>query len=680
MVSSIFDLSSPSSGSVPLQHEPPSRQPFRYSRVRLAAVETHQLATAAEASLAELGQARLSLLQGVPELAPFIAYNTNTRPLRRVLNAAVKLYGAFGIIEDPYLDLEYLDGHAAALDQCYTRFPPICNRLHFFEPSEESPTDPSRIVEILSNGGSEKDVLKYCRYRGFAVLKPTSSHCLGRTRLSFNEIGILPAPGSGSSRIAKLERPGASFLEAGTHTYVHILCARFVVHAADFVQQDHTTGRCASAAIWGALRQAKERFGLRELSFAEIGRKALKLSSDGFTNASFDTAIGRIRGFTQSEIQQALAASGGRPLIFYPKVGSGSFVNEQYAKFNLHSLIDSGIAPVIALDPLTDDKSHGHAVLGVGHAFTANRDFVARQLAESSLATWMAKSGETDFHNRQWMVSSFVPLFYTNDDNEGPYRRLLFADMNRLRSSNGQEDAVEESAITHNQVIESVVGTEANDDGLLYSESHFSYPVVSAGRQANQVQYLSELYAPCPSLVTVEPADLAPQVVELFHRTLLKSQEEASGNRYVIWRALLLSCSEWRQSLVRRGAAQSIRSFYSSMHLPRFLWVFELSIYRNQNSIIDEFCSMVDRGNLSRAACRRIVHGEVLCDATSPMYVYQGPAVASRLYNDAIQYSGASGLMESVLENESDAELDDFALTCIDVEELRSTPDGEIHG
>lgn len=131
-------------------------------------------------------------------LFPFIGENGQPRPLRSVLQSVRTRWGAIVLLEEPYMDLEYWDGHSQLYGKCFTRFPVACARLHFFS-SRDLRSDPKsydlgfaeRIVDAIRKARSWMEIRRELQsqeplYHGYSVVRPTGSYLVSRTSIDFD--------------------------------------------------------------------------------------------------------------------------------------------------------------------------------------------------------------------------------------------------------------------------------------------------------------------------------------------------------------------------------------------------------------------------------------------------------------------------------------------------------------
>jgi hypothetical protein len=153
------------------------------------------------------------------------------------------------VVEDEYVDRDYLDDFAAYYALCFVEYDRFCRRLHFFATT----FDAAAFSEFIASGaGVAPDALR-SSYLGFVVLKPLPDAFVGRTCLLPN-----PPP------TPQLSYPMMRDYRA------HLAGLELGVRSLAFQEQDTVLAACATTALWTALHKASELFGTRMPTPAEI--------------------------------------------------------------------------------------------------------------------------------------------------------------------------------------------------------------------------------------------------------------------------------------------------------------------------------------------------------------------------------------------------------------------------
>ena len=82
------------------------------------------------------------------------------------------------LVEEEYIDRDYLEDYAAYYSRCFHSFPRTCRRLHFLS-AEVSETEYGK---VLNGDRSIRDRLVQ-HYLGFVVVRPIPGYAIGRTCL-----------------------------------------------------------------------------------------------------------------------------------------------------------------------------------------------------------------------------------------------------------------------------------------------------------------------------------------------------------------------------------------------------------------------------------------------------------------------------------------------------------------
>ncbi len=103
------------------------------------------------------------------------------RPHTKYLDRYLSALGCKTIVvEEPYVDRDFLDDFAAYYVRCFADYDRFCRRLHFFRSSfDQKAYD----AFIAGEGGVEPETLE-ASYLGHVVLKPLPNAFLGRTCLA----------------------------------------------------------------------------------------------------------------------------------------------------------------------------------------------------------------------------------------------------------------------------------------------------------------------------------------------------------------------------------------------------------------------------------------------------------------------------------------------------------------
>lgn len=152
------------------------------------------------------------------------------------------------VIENNYIDQDYLKDFAGYYVRCFQQYGPTCTRLHFFQ----KPFTRRYFLNALGNGLIDPKELGYL---GFIVIKPLPETIIGRTCL-------------------KYEQSDHDFILAIQETTANLFGVSLVVKTLAFQEQDKVVAACATSALWSAFQVTGRLFQHRILSPFEITRLA----------------------------------------------------------------------------------------------------------------------------------------------------------------------------------------------------------------------------------------------------------------------------------------------------------------------------------------------------------------------------------------------------------------------
>ena len=532
------------------------------------------------ASGARIAQELTSL--EMPFLAAAVERNVNPVPLRSVFKIAVKMHGATCcIVESPYLDLEYWDSYAHVYGRSFRNYSKACVRLHFFRGPEGKE---ERLRRRLLSNGSERHVRKLgFEYLGFAVLRPTASYNVGRVALLFDEA-------KGSQRTVPPdpddpEYEGIPRCKGRSQQEANLLGASLAVRAVPFVQQDVVTGMCATASCWSASQVLANRHDLHKFPYLEITRNAFSEALRGESGA-----IPPERGLDLEHVRRALAKTGANPQVV---LAAEKAVDDAFdhrvsiiMRHALYTFVESHIPVIVLLD--NRDGRQLHAVCAVGHLQPDIRDF---RTVEHAVHSGLYK----DMPDTNYLVSETVLRCYVNDDAYGPYNRMDFLSP----------------------------GEHIDLNRPLNDSQKYRCPVRLKGRNERKTKKplvldIVGLVAPVPPYVRNRPDAVTENAVRAFVAKQVAEQmshkaAEAFGveglEYQTLWRTVLTKGSAFKQSLAQRGYPRAHRSAYASLHMPKYMWVCEFTLFEKRQA-----------HDVLGAEDRRIIHGEILFDTSTPSF------------------------------------------------------------
>lgn len=277
------------------------------------------------------------------------------------------------VIENDYIDRVFRDSYYAYFSSKHFDVDRSCKRITFFEGeiSDE---------HFYSESGHEYLQQKVI---GFAVIRPISPGCIGRTLLS---------PGKLSSNNSYNRTTAFSFV---------VLGVSLEVNAFPFTSQDAETMSCAETTVWNILEYYGERYPeYRIVNPSEILSVLSKNSAERVVPS---------RGLQYTQVASLLKEFGFAPRLYFSKAyGSTEF------KRLFHYYVESGIPIGVAVLADYKGKQIGHSIVCIGHSKKA--DLNSNPPLQCGKVATLDSS---DFYNEYVIM----------DDNQIPYK---IQDFNRF--------------------------------------------------------------------------------------------------------------------------------------------------------------------------------------------------------------------------------------------------------
>ena len=276
------------------------------------------------------------------------------------------------LIEDHYVDRDYVEDMAIFYARSLRAYPPYCQRMHFF--SESFDETKWRDLVVRANRGEAENMRQWLQdaYLGFSVTRPLPGSPLGRT-----VVATFGPEASGGSR--------SEF--GGSREYaVHLGGFELHVEGLAFQQQDQGVSACATIALWSAIHRVAPMEGLPAMTPAQITESASRYYLPGGRSLPS-------QGLTINQMCEAIRAGGLAPIVI-------PATSPERDRAQLLGYMRSGFAPVLAVKTLSTRE--GHAVCAVGVKIGAVKPQTDMSLAYRDGAT--ALEG-----------------LYLHDDRLGPY-------------------------------------------------------------------------------------------------------------------------------------------------------------------------------------------------------------------------------------------------------------------
>ncbi len=261
-----------------------------------------------------------------------------------------------------------------------------------------------------------------------------------------------------------------------------------------------------------------------------------------------------IRGLDIHEIRRSISKTGANHHILMG--GDKGAING--IKNTVYSLIESKIPCIACLD--IENEVEGHAVAVISHSLPNTISHGIDLPGESKNYI-----GNRDMPN-QYFISDFISRFNVHDDAYGPYNRLTFKG-----------------------------------------------DVVNLDRKYDVDYDLFALIIPIPPYVKNLPDSVADISQEIMAKFLLPDIQDDNPSISVLWRLFLVEATRFKQSLKSRGYSPALRRKYASIHMPKFVWLAEFTLFdsTDQNSIQVAVLNENDE---------RDIDGEFIFDSTYPTY------------------------------------------------------------
>ncbi len=281
------------------------------------------------------------------------------------------------IVENEYVDKDYLEDFASYYVSCFQRYERNCARLHFFDIE----FDESAFEGIMcgSQSGLQQQNLQNA-YLGFIVIKPLPLTIIGRTCLKpYAEEGRRHFP------ITRLYRS-------------HLFGISLTVTSLAFQEQDTVAAACATSALWSAFQGTGLQFQHHIPSPVSITRAATVHVPH--QNRTFPES----NGLSISQMSDAIRSVGLEPFLV-------SAANQNVMKSSIYAYL-RGRIPVILIMELIDPKNPKDPV-GC-HAVTVS----GYDLGISGVAPFQTEGTR--------LRALRMDKIYAHDDQIGPFARMKF--------------------------------------------------------------------------------------------------------------------------------------------------------------------------------------------------------------------------------------------------------------
>ena len=265
------------------------------------------------------------------------------RQLRAILRHVAYLGCRGVLLEDHYIDRDFIEDYSLFYSRSLFPYPNHCKRLHFFTLSKTSIQRRLRSLRTRAARESRQEFHEACRsfsldnYLGFSVIKPLSGCPVGRSVLR----PYSPEADHGLLRDFSC-----------TKTYVsHVGGLRLVVEGLAFQEQDVGVSACATTALWSALQKTEVTEGVPGATPAQITLSASRYA------LPFGRALPS-EGLSVDQMCQATREFGVAPNLLRTD-------DRETARAYLYSLGISGM-PAVLLIRSINNRQIRHAVALAG--------------------------------------------------------------------------------------------------------------------------------------------------------------------------------------------------------------------------------------------------------------------------------------------------------------------------
>lgn len=275
------------------------------------------------------------------------------------------------IVENGYIDGDYLDDYSSYYSRCFSNYSRQCKRLHFFSHVFED----KDFFQIITNQANEEEKRKFRdKYLGFVVARPLPEAIIGRTILKTYE------PEGG-----RRNYPCTKKYEA------NLFGTKLIIKSLPYQEQDKVLAACATVSLWSCFHKTSELFGTPCPRPASITRVA-------------NQVVRPPRPFPSSGLSVEQICHSIRSLELEPEVINAS------ESFPLVSLLYGYLRMELPVILIVDIENTGlHAITITGYSI--NKERMIEQETPSPLDSIP-------------MIGLRINEFYAHDDQIGPFSRL----------------------------------------------------------------------------------------------------------------------------------------------------------------------------------------------------------------------------------------------------------------
>lgn len=287
------------------------------------------------------------------------------------------------IIENNYIDKDYLEDYTAYYVRCFVKYSKVCTRLHFFnfDFTEQQFNDflEGKVTDLTQEKLEQN-------YLGFIVAKPLPQTIIGRTCLA-------TYPEENDVRNYPILR----------EYKINLFGLHLTVKSLAFQEQDHVVAACATSALWSVFQGTGKLFQHAILSPAKI--------TEGATEKYL--TVSRALPNNGLIIEQMVQAIKNTGLDTYHKSVYDKFI----FKSTLYAYLKAGIPIILIIRIITELKKEVNKQFRVGNVLGKHAVAVTGYRLEDT--------EEIIYNGRQFKCkASGIKKVYVHDDQVGPFARM----------------------------------------------------------------------------------------------------------------------------------------------------------------------------------------------------------------------------------------------------------------
>lgn len=289
------------------------------------------------------------------------------------------------IVENEYIDRDFLEDFAGYYVRCFPDYKRKCTRLHFFKRGF-SVADVDQLLGMQASS-SQIQALQN-DYLGFMVVKPLPQTIVGRTCL------------------ATYPEDSRRFYPISRRYEANLFGIPLEVKTIAFQEQDSVAAACATSALWSVFQGTGILFHHPIPSPVEITRAAnaiLPMESRSLPS----------KGLTATQMAHAIRSVGLEPFLIAAR-------NEYILKSVAYAYLRGGVPLLLGFD-LFDVTNPAHALRGK-HA-VAITGFSLANPDPSPRGLWQEVS---PLYAGFLLRASQIDKLYAHDDQVGPFARMAF--------------------------------------------------------------------------------------------------------------------------------------------------------------------------------------------------------------------------------------------------------------